>query len=221
MGQPDPTPVSAPVGRPVRVQLECELSPHCEAWIRSRGLTPYAEVPMMGRCVDWIARDGDRVCCVEMKLGLTKDVLRQAFPLQLVTSDVWCYVGRKPRDLTIAIQEGLGVAWFDGLRTVEILQPAARLQPYDNYRDEAIHRTTGLADGGVAGKPTQLGQGPAQECFDRIAAYRDANPSAKWRDVFRDVPNHYSDHKSMQCAMRVVRDTRSYRARRQIESVTP
>jgi hypothetical protein len=185
--------------------LERDLSSPCELWL-------LAEVPLLGRCVDWIATDltagADRICCVEMKLGLTRVVIRQAYMLQLVTPDVWCFVGTKPRDLSRAVRCGLGVAWFDGRGVHELLQPAARLTPNPPYAAEVRRRTAGAEPGGVSGCPTRAGVGPAQTAYELAARYRGEHPGASWREVWAAVPNHYANPRSMQQSMRFVEERR-------------
>lgn len=45
--------------------------------------------------------------------------------------------------------------------------------------------------------------------------------NAKWRDIFKAVPNHYTHFRSMQGAMRVVEEKRAARERRLAAKVAP
>ena len=192
--------------------LECDLSAPCEAWLRSRGFTPYAEVVVSGGPTDWIATaDDGRLCCVEMKRGLTRKVMCQAQRMQLVTPDVWCFVGTKPRSTSVAERIRLGVAWWDGATVRELVQPQHRVEPIPAWVARAWRRCRGKLPGGLSGCPTMLGVGPAQDVFDRIAAYKADRPAASWREVFASVPNHYQHAESLRGAMQTVKAVRLQR----------
>jgi hypothetical protein len=51
----------------------------------------------------------------------------------------------------------------------------------------------------------------AEDCYDRVMAWRKANPNAGWKDIFTNVPNHYSSPVSLCGAMSQVENKRARR----------
>jgi hypothetical protein len=41
----------------------------------------------------------------------------------------------------------------------------------------------------------------AEDCYERVMAWRKANPRASWRETFENVPNHYSSSVAMYGSM--------------------
>ncbi|GAG36697.1 unnamed protein product, partial [marine sediment metagenome] len=66
-----------------------------------------------------------------------------------------------------------------------------------------------------AGKPNRKGVGPAQECWRNIIKYRAEHPKATWRELFQKIPNHYSNHKNMYSAMRMLQERLAWQTQKQ------
>jgi cysteine synthase len=56
---------------------------------------------------------------------------------------------------------------------------------------------------------TTKGEGPAIECSRAVDQYRKAHPGASWLEIFENVPNHYSHHRSLAQAMKQVTERRT------------
>lgn len=198
--------ICPPPVKPVRRERVCrevELSgPVCQ-WLREIGCTAYAEVDAgISGPIDHVGvRADESVICVQMKIGLTKKVVQQACLCQLVTVESYAAVQSKPRKSSLdwAAKVGIGV-WFDGR---VILEPRERFESrnYDYYRQRILKACERLTPGGDGGLPTLKGDGPAQRCAAAIRIYLAEHPSASWKQIWRDVPNHYAHYKSMRGAI--------------------
>lgn len=185
-----------------RQNREAELSPLVSAWLRGMGYAVYSELGAFNK-VDHIGvRWADEsIICVEMKTTLSRKVLYQAGLAQLITPLCYAAVATNPRrsSLERAEKYGIGV-WAAGK---VILEPCCKFEKnWDNYRRHVLEQCRIKGEGGIGGLPTLLGDGPAIRCAAAIVAYREANPKAKWKDIWRDVPNHYAHARSLQGAMR-------------------
>lgn len=205
------------------VMKENELAKPVAEWMRSNGYVVYAEVPCLGRCVDFVGlRNGD-IICIELKLSLTtkrpksarhytSPVLYQARTCQLITLNAYAAVATKPRKSSVdACKEiGVGVLMVQpDNKVIEILSPRKRCEPLAYYQKEVIARCIAIGPSDDAGKPQQVGEGPAQDCLQRIAKYRKARPQATWKEIYKNVPNHYCSMSSLYGAMRMARERKA------------
>ena len=87
------------------------------------------------------------------------------------------------------------------------------MAPWAPRKEKMVRALVGTEPGGVAGLPTLRGLGPAQDCYRALTAYREAHPKATWVEIYREVPNHYANAKSMASAMSIVKDRLMRRAR--------
>ena len=76
---------------------------------------------------------------------------------------------------------------------------------------------TAAAKGARSVFPQQKGEGPAQDVWKRICAYRSQRPDATWRELYDNIPNHYASHKNMYSAMRFLRERMARREARKAE----
>lgn len=195
-------PPKQPVMRRERVCREVNLSAPVSLWLASLGCVVYAEVDAgLSGPIDHVGlREDGSVVTVQMKLGLTKKVIYQAMLCQLATLETYAAVQCKPRQSSLDRAEKIGVGvWFDG---AVILSPHARHsdQTY-SYRHRVIEACRRLQPGGTGGLPNLKGDGPAQRCAAKVRDYLAANPHASWKEIWRDVPNHYAHHRSMSGAL--------------------
>lgn len=202
---------------------EADLAKPVADWMRGRGYTVYAEIPCLSRCVDLIGlRNGD-VLCVELKLSLTtkqpkrarhytSPVLYQARSCQLITPDVYVAVATKPRISSINRCKEIGVGVLvvrSKTEVVEIVPPHKRCEPLAYLQKEVKARCIAIGPSDDAGKPQQIGEGPAQDCQQRIDEYRKTHPWATWKEIYSNVPNHYSNVNSLYGAMRMARERKA------------
>ena len=184
---------------------ESEMSLPVMTWLDALGYVPYAEVPNYGTCVDIVAmrEPGPELIAVEMKTGLSKNVISQAYVAQLVAERVYCAVLSKPRPASLAKCADLGIGVLRVAQAcVEVLvEPQSKKVISPGAKERVVEQLRLRVPGGVAGKPTLKGEGPAQECGRRVRRYREENPRATWVDIFKHVGNHYANMKSMRGAL--------------------
>ena len=179
---------------------ESDLSlPVCD-WLRGRGLVPYCEVPAQSRCVDVVGCNPEMLVAVELKLSLSMQVIRQAMINQNFADESWCAVATLPRktSLNAAKRHQLGVLCVRN--ELRILFPAQR----GIYRFEAesdrVRRQLAISEpGGVGGIPNPINDGPAQRVARLVAPLR--RNGMKWPAIFKAVPNHYANARSMASVM--------------------
>ncbi|HLL74833.1 MAG TPA: hypothetical protein VK421_06175 [Pyrinomonadaceae bacterium] len=183
--------------------------------MRDLGFTPYAEVSCVGYTIDLVGRKGTELLAVEMKRTLSGAVIRQAYRCDLFTRLRYAAVGTKPRAAGVARCQRVGVGLLSvvGDQVTVLVEPGAadgRGTPqFDGHYARAMHKVLDAREpGGVGGVPCTKGVGPAQECFERVTAYRQTRPLASWREIFENVPNHYANHASLRGAMTVVQNGR-------------
>lgn len=196
---------------------EADLAKPVANWLRARGYTVYAEIPCLGRCIDFIGLRNSDIVCVELKRSLTtkqpkrarnytSPVLYQAHSCQIFTPIVYVAVATNPRASSIEACKKIGVGILrvcSESEVIEIIPPHKQYEPSAYYQEEVKTQCIALGPSDDAGKPQQAGEGPAQDCYWRIKEYRKTHPKATWKDIFKDVPNHYTSQQSMYEAMRI------------------
>lgn len=196
---------------------ETELSDPVSGWLISLGFTPYAEVllPKYGRQIDLIGRKNQQLITVELKRSLTKHAIHQTATCDLITPDRYAAVATQPKPQGIArcSQLGIGLLSVTNNTVTVLLEPAPSPVRKDWTQTDypsLIHKILdAMPPHGTAGHPCRRGEGPAQDCYDRIAAYRSLNPRASWSQIFTNVLNHYATPRSLASSMRVVETTRA------------
>jgi hypothetical protein len=189
---------------------ECELSAPVMEWFNEREFDVFVEVSppyVSATFVDLVAChfETGTVIAIELKTSLTKKVLRQAYTHTLFADAAYVAVGSNPRKLSLEKCRKAGVGVIRVRPEVAVvLRPRMKHPPFWGYKEKILDRLILREPGGVAGLPTLKGEGPAQQCYELVLKYRKRYPDATWKDIFRDVPNHYSSYRSMCGAMRVV-----------------
>jgi hypothetical protein len=198
------------------MMAECDLSNPVSSWLESMGFTPYAEVPFpqSNHPIDLVGRNGQEIITVELKVSLTKKLVHQAYMCDLITDRRYAAVSTKPKAKGISECERHGIGLLsvvDGKVNV-ILEPQEKFPATAWVRCKyatAIHKNLDvMTPNGIGGVPCMKGVGPAQECFDRVQAYRAEHPNAKWSEIYRAVQNHYVSPGSLCGAMRTVEKNR-------------
>jgi len=171
------------------------------------GYTVYVEVPLPhgARKIDIVGRKDKELICVELKMSLSRGVIHQASLCRMATPKVYAAVSRKPRlgSLTPASEQGIGVLLVN--ETVKVVKEPTEVINLDYFLEGYCKRMHQYLDhmpiGGIGGKPCLKGVGPAKECGRRVIEYLKVHPDAKWKDIYKDVPNHYASANSMYGAM--------------------
>lgn len=200
-------------GRSPRDLPESLLSDPVSAWLRGQGFTVWAEVPCHGTSIDLVGlRPADQcLVAVELKTALTRHALRQAMLNQVAVHRSYAAVAVRPRsrtNLQACVRWGVGLLWVESQVQV-LIEPGGDLS-FGPERRDLLEQLGRLEPGGVAGLPCLPGCGPAQECERAIAAYRREHPAARWAEIWRAVPNHYTSPRSLQGAMRMLAQRRAF-----------
>lgn len=185
-----------------RTLRETKLFPPVRDWLASQGYTVFAEC--WGH--DVVAYRGDWIVVVELKMSLTRRLYGQCVRATMFADAVYGATPCRPRALERFTETGLGVLRVTA--AVETLSHPSNISRArnDSHHQRALERLRGwnpLANQ-VAGVPMLAGCGPRQDCVSRVRQYLAANPSAGWREIFRDVPNHYAHHRSMRGALQSI-----------------
>jgi hypothetical protein len=183
-----------------RMTRETELSAPICAWLHSRGLTVYCEVPIHGTCVDVMAY-GPPLVAVELKLSLTRKVIKQAILDQVFADESWCAVPTRPRSLEEPKRFGVGVLAVHDQVEVLCEPDSVRVgMPFPASRAQVIDTLSKTEPGGVGGKPSPINDGPAQQVARLVAPLYQAGLS--WVEIYKRVPNHYANPRSLAGVMR-------------------
>ncbi len=204
------------------IPRESEMSAPVSAWLTERGYEVYSEVPSYGYLIDLVGikeAEAVEVVAVEMKLSLTWKVLKQSLLNQLFADHLYCAVASQPRtgSLEKCESQGIGVLRVSD-EVAELIAPRLNTHIFEAHRKLVLACLAEMEPGGTGGLPNQKGVGPAQEVERRIATYRATHPQARWKEVYANVPNHYTSTESMCSAMRMVRERRAWAERRKQEA---
>ena len=202
---------------------EVKLSAPVMAWLRARGLRPYAECPNWDSPIDVVGVGDSLVVAVELKMCLSQEALRKALCNQVSANESWCGVASQPRATTLAKCKrwGVGVLRITG-DTVTVLVDAVAdmFKPMQARLDRTRGWAAEIGETGDGGLPNLAGEGPAQDCERRVDEYMVSQPKAQWAEVFANVPNHYANPRSMGSAMAKVYARRARKEWRREHPVT-
>lgn len=178
-------------------------------WLRGMDYVPYAEVPDRWnyRRYDLVGIKNGLIIVIEMKKSLTKGLILQARIGLHVADNVYCAVSTHPRNASIhrCRNLGIGVLEVRGDRVIEIIPSCIYTKTIESYRDVLLERTRTMVPGGLAGVPNVKGVGPAKTVNRLVEAYRMEHPRATWKELYDNVPNHYTSFSSMYGAMRLLK----------------
>lgn len=207
--------MSQNIKTPHIVQKEADLYPIIKKSFKNDGYSVFAEVACNYRGVDLVAVKGDEHIAVELKKSFNDHVLRQAtwdanyfdkvyvaFPVRKAilfhSDDVYWGLRESVRDrYDYCLKRGVGIIQVlpSGM-VYEALEPTQqrtiRKLDLKHYID---------ADDDVGGVPYQKGVSEGYHELESIKKYVIAHPDASWREIYENVPNHYSSHTSLSSSM--------------------
>lgn len=160
-------------------------------------------IPCWFACCDLVAFNDNEIIAVEMKMSLTKTVIHQAYRNQNNSNKVYAAVSTRPRDLNYASKLGIGVIKVKN-NTVEILLESGDFKRQGKYIDQFRQQALSILSNtpnSIGGLPTLKGIGPRIECRKRVTEYLIKNPNASWKEIYKNVKNHYCNYKSMKSAI--------------------
>lgn len=183
---------------------EFQLSEPVSEWLRSRGCRVYAEVIYSGCTIDLVGIHGEMpghiVNAVELKRHFSDTAFGQVSYHQYKVHFSWIAAFSKPRQSTIEYAQQQRI----GLLTVKDDQVTVVLEAQRNHVRSHPLMIRRAHQGGLAGKASSIGPGPAQQVYEAVAKYRTENPQAKWNEIYLSVPNHYATANSLAGGMRSV-----------------
>lgn len=191
----------ASLRREVRELPESKLYAPVKAWLVAQGYRVFAEV--WGH--DVVAVKDRHLVVVELKMSCSWRVIQQAYLAGIFADAAYAAVPRMPRACSLeqCRKRGIGLLLLD--EHVRVVLPAIN-QSYGPSHDNKLIllQQRQPDDDRVGGLPQMAGDGNAQRVKRLVDAYRLEHPQATWREIFRDVPNHYAHACSMRQAMRGV-----------------
>jgi hypothetical protein len=179
---------------------EYKLYEPIKKYFERKGFAVYPEVPMFSGCVDIGLIKKDIVMAIEMKMALSKKLIYQAYTHKLYADYVYLAIPTKPRDLSVCIKQGFGIIRVVNDKIEIILEPI-KSNLVSKIKDKFINNCQRCGTEGIAGLPMLKGEGPAIECSKRVKKYLEKNPNATWKEIFKNVANHYSNYNSMCSAL--------------------
>jgi len=180
---------------------EVDLSMPVQKWLEKKGYVVKPEVPCYSSNIDLVGvKNEQHTIGVELKLTLSHQVRYQAMRNKSFVDESWVAIGTIPRRSGVADAEeqGLGILCVIKGDVIEwlIADPTKSWPVVETYKRKLIEKHKRLP-AGLGGLPSTKGKGPAQLCKQRVIEYRKEHPKATWKEIFQNVPNHYSSYRSM------------------------
>lgn len=169
----------------------------------SRNYNIFTEINILYSCIDVIALKNNIIISIEMKMSLTKKLIRQAYTHKLFSNYVYVAVKTKPikKSIDRCKKYGLGIICVKNDKAFIILESKENNDFYSNYRKILTKRCLQSKNNKIAGLPQLKGIGPRIDCKKRVKEYLKLNKNATWKEIFNNVSNHYCNYKSMACAI--------------------
>ncbi len=182
---------------------EYKLSDPVREYFEKQGYRVYTEIPIAGACIDMVARKGNFLIAIELKMSLTKQLIHRCYTNNLDCNISYAAVPTETSNKSKALCKRYGIGIIKITHEVNIILEANKThEPFKPHHDRMLKYCSDVPWEGVGGLPQLKGVGPAIECAKRVKEYLINNPAAKWREIFDNVNNHYYNYKSMQSALR-------------------
>lgn len=189
-----------------KYKKESDLFAPLKKYFKDDGFKVFPEVPCNYRSVDFVAVSVDVPeyhIAVEMKLGFTIEVVRQAIyntinfhrSIIAVPTKIKNPYENKKFDLCRGYNIGILRVLPDG--NIEEILESQWKEPRVVYDFDGFEEK----ENDIAGVPYQKGTSTAFVVLDRIKLYVTKNPEAEWGDIFENVQHHYSNKQSLSGSM--------------------
>lgn len=201
----------------MRQLREMELYQPMKEWFIKQGYQVRPEYWLYNHCFDAIAVKENIVIAIDMKMTLSKKLYLQIRKGHTFADFSYSVVATKPRRnadmFKQMVHEGIGILSIRNNKVYKILESikSEEFKNYSGFHDyhrDAIEYVRRTKDEGVGGKPILKGTGPAQYVWKLIQGYRLKHPKATWKELYKNVPNHYCNYRSMQSAMSMLKRRR-------------
>ena len=181
---------------------EIELYEPVKKLFEKFGYEVKAEIPFYNSPIDLIAYSGNCIISVELKMSLTKHLIHKVFLNQLFSDFSYAAIPTKPRNIDKCIKSGLGIIRVKDGKAEILLDASFKIKPLSHYKKNILAWCDVRDPKMIGGKPMLKGEGPAQDCYKRVLEYMEKYPTAKWKEIFENVDNHYCNRNSMYNALR-------------------
>ena len=182
---------------------EYKLSDPVREYFEKQGYRVYVEIPIAGACIDMVARKGNFLIAIELKMSLTKQLINACYLNHLFCDFSYAAVPTEPSTKSKISCKRYSVGIIKVTDDIKIILEANnRFRTFKPEHDRMLKNCSGIPWEGVGGLPQLKGVGPAIECGKRVKKYLITNPYAKWKEIFNNVDNHYYSYKSMQSSLR-------------------
>ncbi len=182
---------------------EYKLSDPVKEYFEKQGYKVYTEIPIAGACIDMVARKGNFLIAIELKMSLTKQLIHACYTNHVFCDLSYAAVPTEPSTKSKMLCERYSVGIIKITDETKItLKANTRFGFFRPEHERMLKYCSGIPWDGVGGLPQLKGIGPAIECAKRVKEYLINHPAAKWKEIFDNVQNHYYNYKSMQSALR-------------------
>ncbi len=187
----------------VKQLREYKLYDPVKEYFENQGYTVYPEIPIAGACIDMVARKDNVLIAIELKMSLTKQLIHACYVNHCFCNLSYAAVPTEPsiKNKTLCERHSIGIIKVTDKARI-VLEANNRFRTFKPEYDRMLKYCSGVPWEGVGGLPQLKGVGPAIECAKRVKEYLISHPAAKWKEIFDNIQNHYSNYKSMQNALR-------------------
>lgn len=200
---------------PVKV-TEAAICKAAVSVLKDNGWYMVCEVYGHGHNVDAAGLRGSEIIAVEAKLSFNQSLKLQLQENRRLADYVLAVVHKRvsKENRAWCMERGIGIWLVDPnvavINELEFAQQEETFPSMIRTFVERINRWDATIEGG---KPNLLGVGVAQDVQKRVDEYKLLNPKATWKEIFKNVPSHYANHKNMYSALKLNQERLAHRAR--------
>ena len=193
---------------------EAPICARAVAKLRAEGWRLACEVLLNARAIDAAGLRDGKVIALEAKVWFNQKLRRQLYLRRRVADFVLAVVGTRPRGeaMTWCIKQKVGL-WLVNDGEVTELVGYHQQKPNKLHRQNLIDRINRWDQSVSGGLPNLRGVGIAQDVQRRVDEYRMTHPTATWKEIFANVPCHYTNYKNLYSALRSNAERLAVRAR--------
>ena len=176
----------------VKQLREYKLYGFVKEYFESQGYVVYPEIPIAGACIDAVARKDDFLIAIELKMSLTKQLIHTCYTNNLFCNLSYAAVPTEPTSKSKELCKKYSIGIIKVTDEIKIILEANdRFKIYKPEYNRVLEYCSGVPWDGVGGLPQLKGIGPAIECGKRVKEYLINHPATKWKEIFKNVHNHY------------------------------
>jgi hypothetical protein len=190
------------------------------AKLRADGWSLACEVLLNARAIDAAGLRDGKVIALEAKVLFNQKLRRQLYLSRRVADFVLAVVGTTPRGdgISWCIKQRVGL-WIVNDGELTELVAYHQQKPNKLHRQNLIDRIQRWDQAVSGGLPNLRGVGIAQDVQRRVDEYRMTHPTATWKEIFANVPCHYSNYKNLYSSLRSNAERLAMRARQRQKDI--